>query len=136
MTIGAVCYAAGLIALSARHGRGWPALARLMLLIPAVGAVYSLVIGLFPVSDDWMVRIAGLLTAPAAVTLAGVVLLIRSDARGLGLLLIAQGVTQLLFNTEDWRALFLSVSGLIAILLMSQRFQSDTEPRPQAPVAS
>lgn len=134
--IGAVCFAAGLIAVFAGPGRGWPTLARLLLLIPAACAVYTLVIWLIPISDNWMVRIAGMVMAMAAVTLAGVVLLVRPETRGWGLLLTTQGVTELLFNTEDWRALFLSLSGLIIILVMSQLFQPDTGPRSQAPAVS
>jgi hypothetical protein len=118
MGIGAFCVGIGLIALILGPGRTWPLAIRLLLLIPVVCGAYSLVMSALP-DANWIIRIAGLIISMAAVLLAGAALLTQGQMRLWGLLLLGLGITQVLINgEEDWRPLFLTLSGAVAIGLM------------------
>ncbi len=127
----------GLIAIFLMPGRQWPLPYRLLLLVAAGGGLVTAgAWQLFAESADWMVLITGHLIQTACIALAGLGLLQQARSRTWGALLLTLAAAMLFFNFEDWRTLFLALSGALAMGLMVLMFRSAPGPNPNAPALS
>lgn len=135
--IGVQMVSMGLIAVFLLPSRQWSMPTRVLVLIAAAGGLVTA--GIWQVyadSANWMILISGSLVQTACVALAGVGLLRQTRSRTWGGVLLMLGLTLFFTNTEDWRAIFLALSGALTMGLMVLMFRSAPGPNPGAPALS
>lgn len=135
--IGVKMVSMGLIGVFLLPSRPWKLLSRVLVLVAAGG---GLVTGLlwqsYAASADWRMLVAGVLVQSACLALAGFSLMRQSRSRLWGLVLLSLAAAQLLFNFEDWRALFLAVEGLLVMGIMVMMFRPYWGTTPGTPAVS
>lgn len=127
----------GLVAVFLLPGRQWSLPYRLLMLVAAGGGLVTASVWEFlPDSADWMVLVVGVMIQTACIALAGLGLLGQARSRVWGALLLTLGAALFVFNFEDWRAIFLALSGAAAMGLMVLLFRSAPGPNPGTPALS
>ena len=109
--------AAGLLGIYLHPARSWPTPSRFMLLLAVAGGLWAAFSPLF--TTNWGVMMSGAWVHAGGLSLAGLMLLAQPATRQWAILLIALPVTMFMFNTEDWRALFGAVVGILDIALFA-----------------
>lgn len=127
----------GLVAVFLLPGRQWSLPYRLLMLVAAGGGLVTASVWEFlPDSADWMVLVVGVMFQTTCIALAGLGLLGQARSRVWGALMLTLGAAMFVFNFEDWRAIFLALSGAAAMGLMVLLFRSAPGPNPGTPALS
>jgi hypothetical protein len=120
--VGALLLAALLAGLRMWRGAGWPAAARLFLLIGALGGAEIGVCMIAGIGWPWFVL--GYYAIAFSLPVVGVTLYGQPEGRLWTVPLITAGVCLLLFNSEDWRALFAAGAGICVVLFSNLIFRN------------
>lgn len=135
--IGVQMVSMGLIAISLLPGRQWSIPYRLLLAVAAGGGLVTAgVWQVYADSADWMILVAGVLVQTACIVVAGIGLLRQPQSRTWGMLLLTLGLALFFLNTEDWRAIFLALSGALTIGLMVLTLRPAQGPTSNTPALS
>ena len=125
---------AGLVGVAMRPARDWPAAARGLLLLAVAGGLWTPLTSLL--TENWFVLIAGYFVMVIGLAIGGLLLVTSPAHRRWAALFVALGATMLLFNTEDWRALFGVVTGILAIVVSALALSSALNRPSEPPVAA
>lgn len=135
--IGVQLFSMSLLGVFLLPGRQWELASRVLLLVAAGGGLTT---GLLWQSQsaaaDWGMLVMGMLVQSAGLALAGFVLIRQARSRHWGLLLLSFAAAQLLFNFEDWRAIFLALEGVLAIGIMVLMYRPAPGTTPGTPAVS
>ncbi len=135
--IGVQLFSMGLIGVFLLPGRQWELPSRVLLLIAAGGGLVTGILWQsYASSANWGMLVAGVLVQSIGLALAGFSLMRQTRSRNWGLVLLAVAAAQLLFNFEDWRAIFLAIEGLLAMVIMVMMFRPAPGTTPGAPAMS
>lgn len=126
--------AAGLLGIYLRPARSWPTPSRFMLLLAVAAGLWTAFSPLF--TTNFFVMLAGFLVQIGGLSLAGLMLLAQPATRQWAILFIALAVTMFMFNTEDSRALFGAVAGILNIALFALLLGGSLNRQSEPPLAA
>ena len=126
--------AAGLLSVNLGPARPWPVVTRGFLLLAAAGGLWTAFSPLF--TENWMVFVAGYLVMMLCLMIGGFTLLSAPANRRWAVLFIIWAASMFLFNTEDWRALFGIVTGILAVATSALALSSALNRQSEPPVAA
>jgi hypothetical protein len=118
IALGLLLFVASLFGLYLRQGQHWPTWANVALIASALGGAET-GLALF-LGWPWSVVLFGYFALACGLLVTGLLLIQAGPASRLHTLLLPMvGLSLLLFNTEDWRALFGAAAGVFIITLAS-----------------
>lgn len=130
MGIGIGLAAVYLLGLALRQAAAWRAGARLAILVAALGAAEAVLCFVFGI--EWPYWVFGYMALAVGTLLGGVLLMTQPETRPWAIPLLATGLCLLLFNSEDWRALFFAAAG-IGLIALSAISLAGSLGRPSGP---